>query len=291
MREYLTADDICNQISMTRSLFKGTIVLTEGDTDLRLYSKFVDNDNVKVFPAHSKSNVVSVVNKMTSRRDGKVLGIVDRDIDELKGRVYSPPIFYTDYRDLEMMLINSRALDDVLTEYAEKDRVERFQKQFGSIRDVVISSSYPLGLLMYVSYLRGYNLNFKNLEFRDFIDKRTLKTDEMRMVQAVIENTMGCELSRRNVYRDLVGQVQHHTDHKRIARGHDSVDILLIGLKESFGNYNSMKMTEGGLGGALRLAFSQDDFRESDLYRESKKWAESRGIRLWAVIPNRIPRP
>jgi len=291
MREYLTVDDICNQISMNRSLFKGTVVLSEGNTDLRLYSKFIDRDNVRIIPAHSKTNVINAVNKMAARRDGKVMGIVDRDIDELKGRMMSPPIFYTDFRDLEMMLINSRALDDVLTEYGDTDRIARFNRQNGSVRDAIIASAYPIGLLMYVSYLRGYNLNFKNLDFRDFVDRKTLRTDEMKMVQAVIENTFGCELSRRNVHRDLQGQVQNHPDHKRIARGHDGVGILLIGLKEVFGGYNSVNINEGALGGALRLAFSPDDFRESDLYKESRKWAESRGIRLWAINRSRTPLP
>ena len=283
MREYLTDDDICNQISMNRSIFKGTILIAEGITDLRLYSKFVDSKDVKVLPAHSKSNVIKSVNKMTARRDGKVLGIVDRDLDELKGRIFSPPIFYTDYRDLEMMLINSAALDDVLTEYADHDRLERFQRQNGNIREAVIDACYPLGLLMYVSYIRGYNLNFKNLDFRDFVDKRTLKTDVQKMVNAVINNTLGSEISRKNVLKDLQWQMGDHKHKEKIARGHDCVDVLLLGLKDGFGSYNSLSINEGGLGGALRLAFSSDDFRISLLYEESSKWAISRGIQLWKI--------
>ncbi|MBO7352259.1 MAG: DUF4435 domain-containing protein [Candidatus Methanomethylophilaceae archaeon] len=283
MRDYLTDDDICNQISMNRSVFKGTILIAEGITDLRLYSKFVDSNEVKVIPAHSKSNVIKSVDKMSARRDGKIVGIVDRDLDELKGRIFSPPIFYTDYRDLEMMLINSAALDDVLVEYADQERLNRFQKQNGNVRTAIIEACYPLGLLMYVSYLRGYNLNFKNLDFRDFVDKRTLKTDVQKMVNAVIMNTYGSEISRKNVLKDLQWQMEDHKHKEKIARGHDSVDVLLIGLKDSFGSYNSLSINEGGLGGALRLAYSPDDFRISLLYEESSRWANSRGIKLWKI--------
>ncbi len=283
MRDYLTADDISNQISMNRSVFKGTILLAEGNTDHRLYSKFIEPNSVRIIPAHSKSNVINVVNKMTSRRDGKILGIVDRDLDELKGRALSPPIFYTDYRDMEMMLINSAALEDVLTEYADSDRLERFTKQNGSIRHVIIEACYPLGLLMYISYIRGYNLNFKDLDFREFVDRRTLKTDLQKMVNSVINNTFGSELSRKNVLKDLQWQMDDHKEKDRIARGHDGVDVLLIGLKDNFGSYNSNSINEGALGGALRLAYSSDDFRLSNLYLESRKWAESRGLKLWKV--------
>lgn len=286
MREYLTADDICNQIMMNRSLFKGIIVLAEGNTDQRLYGKFVDHKETRILPAYSKSNVINVVNKMASRRDGKVLGIVDRDIDELKGRMYSAPLFYTDYRDLEMTLLNSTAFKDVLAEYGDVDRMERFSRQNGKILDVIIESAYPLGLLMYLSYLRGYNLNFKNLNFGSFVDKRTLKMDVLKMVQAVIENTSGCELSKKNVYRDLMNQESNHNNKVMIARGHDSVHILMIGLKDSFGGYNSFNLTEGGLGGALRLAYSSDDFKTTKLFEETTRWAQTRGSRLWKLNRN-----
>ncbi len=290
MREYLTSDDICNQISMNRSLFKGTFVITEGNTDQRLYSKFVNKESTRVISAHSKANVLSCIKKMTDRRDGNIIGIVDRDLDELKGRKLEKPVFYTDYRDLEMMLINSNALSGVLSEYADVDRLERFERQHGPIRENIIEAAYPLGLLMYVSFLRGYNLDFKDLDFSEFVDRRNLRMDETKMIQSVIRNTEGCELSYRIVLRDLQQQSQNYQDKARIARGHDSVKVLLIGLKDVFGTYNTTAINEGSLGGSLRLAFSFEDFDETELYKVSKSWAESRGIGLWKLNRPRSPR-
>ena len=289
MLEYLTSDDICNQISMNRSVFKGTILLAEGNTDLRLYSKFIEPASVKVIPAHSKNNVMKAVIKMDHRKDERIIGIVDRDLDILKGHEVSPPLFYTDYRDMEMMLISSSALDDVLTEYGDLERMEKFQKQNGGIRDVIIAAAYPLGILMYLSYLRGYNLSFKGLDFRNFINKRTLDVDLQRMVSEVIGNTMGSELSAKNVLRDLQNQMEIEKDKQQIARGHDTVSILTIGLKDNFGSYNSNSINENVLGGALRLAYDSDDFMTTSLYSETKRWAEARGISLWKVIRNRDP--
>ena len=52
MREYITSDDICNQISMERTVFKGTFLVVEGVTDERLFEKFIDKDQVKIIEAH-----------------------------------------------------------------------------------------------------------------------------------------------------------------------------------------------------------------------------------------------
>lgn len=81
MREFLTADDICNQISMNRTVFDGTVIVSEGNTDMRLYDKFVVKGSVMTIPAHSKDNVRRVVTKMASRKDKAILGIMDRDMD------------------------------------------------------------------------------------------------------------------------------------------------------------------------------------------------------------------
>ena len=282
MREFLTADDICNQISMNRSIFRGLVLLSEGNTDERLFGKFINRPTARIIPAHSKDNVRNVITKMSNRGDGKVLGIVDRDLDDFKGRLLNPPIFYTDSRDMEMMLINSDALDQVLNEYGDPDRLERFVHQFGPVRQAIIDAAYPIGLLMYISFIRGYNLNFKNLNFRDFIDRRTLRTDISKMVVSVINNTSGCEINRKNLIKDLTMHEHKFSDRTALARGHDAVDILLIGLRDNFGAYNSSNLNEGALGGALRLAYHQNDFGSTNLYSDTRKWADSRNTRLWS---------
>ena len=96
MREYITSDDICNQISMERTVFKGTFLVVEGVTDERLFEKFIDKDQVKIIEAHSKDNVRNSVKDMASvRKDGRVIGIVDPDLDRLRGRKVKPPLFFT----------------------------------------------------------------------------------------------------------------------------------------------------------------------------------------------------
>ena len=62
------------------------------------------------------------------------------------------------------------------------------------------------------------------------------------------------------------------------------MDILLIGLKRNFGSFNSRYLTEGELGGALRLAFSDQDFIKTRLYADTSSWAERAGVSLWSIV-------
>lgn len=284
MREYLTSDDICNQISMSRSVFDGVVLTVEGITDQRMFGKFTDR-SVQVVVAHSKDNVREVVKTMSGqRRDPHVIGIVDPDLDRLRGRSAKPPLFNTDCRDMEMMAIRSNALNDVIDEYGDVEQVAKFREDVGEIRDTLVSASYPIGLLMFISQEQGLGLSFKDLDFERFVNPRTLSLDVYGMVDAVLNNSRGPRVSRKQLIRMLDDEAGKLDDIWDAARGHDTVDILLIGLKRNFGSFNAKNLDEGKLGGALRLAFSDQCFVKTNLYKATSEWADAAGKKLWDIV-------
>ena len=45
MKQYLTPHDIANTVRMMRPVYEGSVVLVEGDSDARVYGRFVDDDH------------------------------------------------------------------------------------------------------------------------------------------------------------------------------------------------------------------------------------------------------
>lgn len=282
MRDLLTYDDICNEISMERTVYDGAYLLVEGVTDSRIYGKFLDRQSSKILIAHSRDNVEHVVKEMSTRRkDPKVLGIIDADLDLLRGKTVRSPLFYTDCRDMEMMAVRSNALNDVIDEYGDTDKVHQFEERYGPVREALVSASYPIGLLMYISQNRGYGLCFKNLDFNRFINPRSLALDAMDMVSEVMDGSKNVRIGRKGLYKVLLQEAEGLDDLWKAARGHDTIDILLIGLRNGFGAFNARELDSGSLSGALRLAFSDADFESTDLYRSTQEWSESTGVSLW----------
>lgn len=280
---YLTSHDICNEMSMMRTTFKGTFLVVEGASDGRLYTKFIDNDSVRIMIAHSKNNVMGSVSEMNGRRKDKlIVGIIDRDMDTMLGKKRSPPVFQTDRRDMESTILSSNALSDVLSEYGDREKVEEFEKTYGSIGDSVARSAACLGILMYISYKKGMNLCFKDLDHDLFVNPRTLETDIPKMVATVYGNSMAQRYPRATISEQVRSMAEDLGASWDIARGHDAVAILRLGLLCAFGGYNSRGITEGELGGALRLAYSREYFRGSELYLKTSEWCRTHGIPLWS---------
>ncbi len=279
MRDSINANDVANSVMMLRSAFKGTIVIVEGSTDSRLYGKFLDRDTETVV-AHCRQNVSNSVKELTNRRGVKgIVGIIDSDLDLMDGVRRSPPIFQTDARDSEGMLFMSGAFDDVLFEYADKDRLNDFRRRYGEPRDAIYSACYPIGLLMRISNRDGLNLSFKDPPFEYFIDRRSLKCDIRRMCEHISDRSNGSYVSPSK----LVGLIndEPRMDPAIVCRGHDIADVFAFALREVFGGYNARNLNGDQVAGAMRIAYDRDDFDRTELYTSSDAWASRREMVLW----------
>ncbi|MDR3075104.1 MAG: DUF4435 domain-containing protein [Candidatus Methanoplasma sp.] len=281
MIDKLTSADIANNISMLRSYHKGPIIVVEGITDCRLYGKFVDKEDVRIMPAHSKDNVRrSVTEAWGMRNDRKVIGIIDADTDRMCGKKYNPPLFLSDKRDLESMIMSTGALEDVLTEYSDPEALAGFEKNHGRVRDVITKSAYPIGLLMFISSRDRLGLSFKNIDHSVFINRKTLDIDIRKMIDEIFSQSVNRGIGRKELVDRIYGE-ETPDDPWITVRGHDAVSVLVIGLNEIFGSYNSTGIKNGQMSGALRLAFGYDYFEETELYRDTVKWSVRNNFILW----------
>ena len=283
MIDHISAYDVANQASMLRTTYDGPIMVVEGVTDLRLYGKYAADD-CEIIIAHSKDNVKIAVKELsTKRKDTKILGIMDADIDRLVKTEPKAPLFLTDARDAEMMIISSNSLNDVLWEYGEKDKLDAFVERYGDIRQAVLEASYPMGLLMYLSYIHDLGLSFKDLDFSLFIDQIDLKLNGKKMIDEIVFKSRNPGAGAKRIRAILEDELDNERDPLDVCRGHDAVEILVIGLRRVFGGFNARGIRPGELAGALRLAFTFEDFSRTGLYEKTKEWADSKGITLWVA--------
>lgn len=267
---------------MLRAAHGNTILVVEGATDFRLYRKFIDHDGVSTVIANSKSNVRGVVKETTRRRKMKgVIGIVDADLDYLNHKGTEKPIFRTDTRDSESMILFSGSLEAVLCEYADEEKLSRFESFYGNVADCVVNAAYPVGLLMFVSSSNGLDLSFKNLDFEAFISKRDLRCDIPALCRSVLNNSIRVSVSVSKLQSLLENAMSKGYDPHMVCRGHDLVSVLKIGLRNIFGSSNAARLGDSAIGSAMRLSYDDDRFVETELYKDTESYSKSEGVPLW----------
>lgn len=278
MKNFLTPHDIANQIRMMRPLHSGAVVIVEGDSDARVYRRFVDDTCCRVIPAHGKSNVLSALSMLEENNFRGVLAIIDSDFWRLDGtKPESLNILMTDTHDLETMIVFSRAFDTVLDEFGSAGRIHRLG---GDVREVLLRVAMPIGFFRWISSSKQDNLSlrFKDISFIVVIDTRnkTMKTNIDTLLNEVKKHSRNAPFDEQEIKNRIKKLLRGKgCDPWHVCRGHDMIHILTIGLRDVFGNRHAKSITYEQIDRIMRIAFGYREFSRTELFVSIGLWEKT----------------
>jgi hypothetical protein len=274
MREYLSVDREANSIRLRREIFSGTFLLVEGSSDRIFYERFADKVacvliSISGKPS-SKLKVIEVLSILEKSNFQGVLGIVDADFDHLNASLYSTSnLIYTDTHDLENMLLNSSALEKVVAEFGSEEKIAKFDRD---IRTVLLEAGMAIGYLRWISQTDELNLTFNEITFSKFIDTKTVRIDELKLIQEVKNKSKAFELQSEDLQYRLMNQKSDSHDPWQVCCGHDLVEILSLGLRKAIGSANAIDVEPNILERSLRLAYEKTYFYTTQMYLSICSW-------------------
>jgi hypothetical protein len=278
MKQYLTPNSIANDIRMRRSLFKGTFVIVEGDTDQRFFNRFVGENLCQVVSAYNKENAIDILEILNNDRFDGVLAIVDADFWRIDGIECSRAnLFLTDTHDLETMILHSPALEKLMSEFGSVDKIDDLIKKRGkNVRQVLLDAGIPIGYLRWISNKENFYLKFENLDFRKFIDEKTLVINITNLIATVQNISDRRDLSREDIKNSIDQKlIDNNCDPWEVCCGHDLTSILSFGLRRAFGSHYTKVVSSDLIEKSLRLAYEEGYFLLTNLYKSLKAWEES----------------
>jgi hypothetical protein len=270
----ITPIDIKAEIALLNH--KGSIIIVEGGKDARLFKKFFDNCQCITYPAYGKKNVIEVM-PLLHRYKG-ILGIVDSDFSRIDGLPCpSPNLIRTDSHDIETMILHSRALESILSEYADQSRLDVLEQQRGKeLRQILLESAQYIGYLVYYSNKKAKNWSFEALPFSQFIVSDTLEVDKKNLIETLKKNNPSKIIEADLLLDELNNYNPKDYDPWQMCRGHDLVNILFIGLTQTFVAQDRPPVSHPQvLESHLRVAFSDEVFKNSNLYSDIRSWETS----------------
>jgi hypothetical protein len=277
VKEFLNEEIIANQVRLTRSVHQGTFVIVEGDTDARVYNRYIDGEKCRVVNAYNRKNALDAISILEQNSIKGVIAIVDADFDLLEEVPQSSPnIFFTDTHDLETLMIRSPALEKLLIEIGSSTKIKTFVKlQKKEIREILLGEGVHLGYLRWISLRLQHNLKFENLSFADFVDQHTLTLDSAKLIRAVKNNSQNHKLPDAEIKQQIEELKSSLHNAWLLCCGHDLISILSIGFRKVLGTRKASDITPELLERELRLAFETQYFTETMLYHAIAKWEDA----------------
>jgi hypothetical protein len=274
VREYLTDDRVANQIRLRRETYAGVFLLVEGVSDKTFYERFIEKSTCELVSIpgkpSSKLRVISVLTILEKSDFRGVLAIVDSDFDCIKpSSNNSPNLLRTDSHDLETMLIDSPALEKVVTEFGSQDKIKQFNR---NVRLTLLEAGASVGYLLYISECDGLNLKFEGITFSKFMNENTLQIDELQLIQEVKNKSQTWSLNNEELHKRLLQEKARKHDLLQVCCGHHLVEVLSLSLRKTIGSNKADDVTPVCLERSLRLAYEAIYFRDTQLYSDIRAW-------------------
>lgn len=292
MEEFITNERIANSIMQNKS-FKGYYLIVEGPKDSKLYGKFFNRDKVLIKEAFGNQRVQDIFNILSDRGFDQKLGIIDSDFRRITDdEVEIDGIFMTDDHDIEVMIMKTKALDDVIRVFCSQSRVQAFEKEKGmSIKDKIFSLGKEIGYLKLANKTFDLGLVFKpknpegnHLKYRNFICDKTLNFLGADTLITTANNYSVNKSQKIESIEDISARLNETKETEyildQLVNGHDLSQILFILMKKVLRSRNRMLQDHNSIEDSLTLAYDINDFKETDLYKDIQDWSEQRDIEI-----------
>ncbi len=189
-------------------------------------------------------------------------------------------VFVTDEHDIEIMMLKSSALNSFIDEYSSKENIDDFKRHlFRRALDV----AYSIGLIKWVNIEKEFNINFKGLNYSEFINvERTEITINIDLFIEILMKRSKC-LSESVKKDELIKYVEQYRNKSsckfQVCCGHDVTNIIALVYRHkwaSIENNMNFKKVES----SLRLGYQLSHFWKTNLYQELYKKLLSINIQL-----------
>ena len=258
------------EVKMRRTLHDGSFLVVEGKDDERFW-KSRCHDSCRLIDGMGKQNVLRGLRRLDEINFRGALGVVDSNHDHLQDMpLPSANLVATDAHDLECLLCRSPALERVLAEYGDADKIARFEQGHGmDVRTALLDRGLAFGRLRWAARRFEPSLGLGNINPRRFVDERTWVVDDEQLVRVA---SSSAEVDVQMLQREVTQLPPQ--DPWRVVRGHDLIEILRIGLCRVLGSLQA-NTGVGAIARLLRQAMEMQDLQSTGLREDMRRWEQS----------------
>ena len=252
-------------------------ILVEGSFDVKFYSQIFDNNKTIIKPCNGKETVIDVYNKLNKDNlieSIDVIFILDKDYDfYLDSNIKSEKVFYTDFHDLDVVLIECGAFEKFIDFDCNKGKLKEF-KALNNIEDLkqfIFSSARKIGYLRMISLRDKYNLTFQNIEFKNFINRNTLSINVNNLIAELKNKSQRLDIDSNEIMYKLQ-ELETNKDLQHIESGHDILNILAIAMKKVFATNSSNAYCHDTIQDKMLYGCDVNMFKQTNLYKDIKSF-------------------
>ena len=263
--------DIAQEVRLERKVHKGSFLLLEGDTDIKRFNPFVDDDACSIVNCYGKRKAIEAIKILYDEGFDGAVAVIDADFDRITGNLLvHEGLIYSTSHDLDLDWATSTVIDKYLFQVGDITKL----RHHGSTDDLVTKILVGLGpvsiarLLNHLNHIR-YKLSGIDVSqcFRSF------STDIDGYIDLIFKERSATQPEKNALRQQITRAAAQHThDLHQLTNGHDFHCALGASLRRELGSRRDVHTYGSEVEMHLRLTFGDNDFKASQVYENIAAW-------------------
>jgi hypothetical protein len=283
--KYLDEHDIAQEMRLERKLHKGSFLVLEGDTDIKRFRPFIDDDKCSLVNSYGRRNAIEAIKLLYEDGFPGAVAVADVDFDRVTGTLEEHEgIVYSQTHDLDLDWARPRVVARYLWEVGDKSKCDT-HGDVGAIIHKILEGLKPISVARLLGSTRRIRYRLGNIDASKVFVNFCVDLDAY--IDLVFDGRVTNTGEKETLKEAIARACQKGYDLYQLTNGHDFYCALGSCLRSELGFRRDFHSWRSEIEKDLRLAFSDGDFRETEVYRGLCGWInENRGYVIFDVRLN-----
>lgn len=267
--------DIAQEVRLERKVHKGSFFLVEGVTDVKRFSKFIDEERCSLVNCYGRRNVIGSIKLLYDEGFPGALGAIDADFDRILGCLEAHEgLVYSEAHDFDLDWAQPSIVSSYLIEVGELQRYRRYGSAHRII-DLIMEGLRPVSVARLLSRVRKINCRVGDIDISGRFSGMSIDIDAY--LDLIFGDRAGTGAEKLDVRSKIGRALNRSYDLRQLTNGHDFHCALGATLRGDLGCRRDVHTWRSEVEMHIRLAFSDSHFVASAVYRAIQDWeAENR---------------
>lgn len=263
--------DIAQEVRLERRVHKGSFLLLEGDTDIKRFSPFVDEDACSFVNCYGRPKAVGAIRILYDEGFVGALAIIDADFDRITGSLeVHEGLVYSASHDLDLDWATPTTVDKYLRQVGDPTKLCQYGPVDELITKILIGLT-PVSIAKLLNHLKHIKYKLSDIDASECFEGLSVDIDGY--VELILRGRSAIQ-SVKDVLKQQIKRAaaQHTHDLYQLTNGHDFHCALGASLRSELGSRRDVHTWGSEVEMHLRLAFSDNELKESQIYEDVAAW-------------------
>jgi hypothetical protein len=262
--------DIAEEVRLERKVHRGSFLLVEGITDIKRFGPFIDEKECSLVNCYGRRKAIEAVKILYDEGFPGALGAVDADFDRVDNQLEQHEgLVYSESHDFDLDWAQPTVLGKYLNQVADNEK----KKIHGSASEIftkILQALKPVSVARLLNHRKRIGFRLSHIDVSACFRNFAVNLDGY--VDLIFEGCVASEQGRKELKEQISRATNQRYDLYQLTNGHDFHSALGECLRSELASRRPQQTWASEVELHLRLVFTDDEFRASEIYRQIRMW-------------------